>query len=160
MSADICYDIRERRKDSDRIYPLIFGKREEKRLMYEFEKKPHGVFEAKPEYGAYIYREPKGEPDVLLFSSPDGFRTVMDTADILSVQGYTARIVVVNDPVLFESQSAEYKDSVFSKGIPANVCIAMGPEEEKAFSVYSCHVAPPETKPTELAKLALNSMRG
>ena len=128
--------------------------------MYEFEKKPHGVFEAKPEFGAYIYREPKGDPDVLLFSGPDGFRTVMDTADILSVQGYTARIVIVNDSSVFTAQSQEYRDSIFSKSIPGYVGVAASPEEKETFLSFSSHIEPAAVKPVELAKIALDVMRG
>ena len=42
------------------------------RPLRPYEIKPHGSYEPKPERGAYLRREPKGDPDVLLFSFPDG----------------------------------------------------------------------------------------
>ena len=44
------------------------------RPLRPYEIKPHGSYEPKPERGAYLRREPKGDPDVLLFSFPDGER--------------------------------------------------------------------------------------
>lgn len=96
--------------------------------------KPHGSFPPQRERGAYILREPKGEPDVLLFSGPEGQKTVYGAADLLSVQGYTARIVEVADAALFLRQDAAYRESVFSPAPSARVGLALTGEEQAAFS--------------------------
>ncbi|MDO4564974.1 MAG: transketolase [Clostridia bacterium] len=73
--------------------------------------------------GAYILREPKGTPDVILMASGSEVECLFKAADILSVQGYTARIVSVPSFELFEMQSEEYKESVFPKAIRARVAV-------------------------------------
>lgn len=82
------------------------------RPLRPYEIKPHGSYEPKPERGAYLRREPKGDPDVLLFSFPDGEREIFAAADLLSVQGYTARIAVVSDAALFLKQEANYRNGI------------------------------------------------
>ena len=108
--------------------------------MFDLEKKPHGVFEPKPQNGGYIYREPKGDPDMLFFSDTEGQDLIMKAAALLSVQGYTARIVVINDAALFESQPEAYRKEVFPETIPAAFGFASEKGVEERFRAYSDHV--------------------
>lgn len=76
--------------------------------------------------GGYILREPKGEPDVILMASGSEVELIYKAADILSVQGYTARLVSMPCMELFEQQSEEYRQSVLPAGIRARVSVEAG----------------------------------
>lgn len=76
--------------------------------------------------GAYILREPKGKPDVILMASGSEVDILFKAADILSVQGYTARIVSFPSFELFEQQSDEYKQSILPNDIRARVAVEAG----------------------------------
>ena len=76
--------------------------------------------------GAYILREPKGMPDVILMASGSEVECLFKAADILSVQGYTARIISVPSFELFEMQSDEYKEKLWPKSIRARVAVEAG----------------------------------
>ena len=76
--------------------------------------------------GAYILREPKGTPDVILMASGSEVEVLFAAADILSVQGYTARIVSVPCMELFNKQDAAYRESVFPNNIRARVAVEAG----------------------------------
>ena len=73
--------------------------------------------------GAYILREPKGTPDVILMASGSEVEVLFQAADILSVQGYIARIVSVPSFELFERQDKAYRDSVLTPSIRARVAV-------------------------------------
>ncbi len=111
------------------------------RPLRPYEIKPHGSYEPKPERGAYLRREPKGDPDVLLFSFPDGEREIFAAADLLSVQGYTARIAVVSDAALFLKQEANYRNGIFADRPAARVGLALSADEQAALRELS-----PETE--------------
>ena len=53
--------------------------------------------------GGYILREPKGGPDVILIASGSEVELAFKAADMLSVQGYTARIVSMPSMELFDA---------------------------------------------------------
>lgn len=76
--------------------------------------------------GAYILREPKGTPDIILMGSGSEVELLFKAADLLSVKGYTARIVSVPCFELFEQQDEAYKQSVFPKEIRARVAVEAG----------------------------------
>lgn len=76
--------------------------------------------------GGYILREPKGTPDVILMASGSEVELMYKAADILSVQGYTARLVSMPCMELFREQSAEYQQSVLPASIRARVSIEAG----------------------------------
>ncbi|MCL2672189.1 MAG: transketolase [Clostridiales bacterium] len=73
--------------------------------------------------GAYILREPKGTPDVILMASGSELELLYKAADLLSVQGYTARIVSMPCWELFEAQSPAYRESVLPKSIRTRVAV-------------------------------------
>lgn len=76
--------------------------------------------------GGYILREPKGTPDVILIASGSEVELMYKAADILSVQGYTARLVSMPCMELFREQSEEYRQSVLPASIRARVSIEAG----------------------------------
>lgn len=76
--------------------------------------------------GGYILREPKGTPDVILIASGSEVELMYKAADILSVQGHTARLVSMPCMELFREQSAEYRQSVLPDSIRARVSIEAG----------------------------------
>ena len=76
--------------------------------------------------GGYILREPKGTPDVILMASGSEVELMYKAADILSVRGYTARLVSMPCMELFREQSEEYRQSVLPASIRARVSIEAG----------------------------------
>lgn len=76
--------------------------------------------------GGYILREPKGTPDVILMASGSEVELMYKAADILSVQGHTARLVSMPCMELFREQSEEYQQSVLPDSIRARVSIEAG----------------------------------
>ncbi len=66
----------------------------------------------RPERGAYILREPKGIPDLILVTRREDTQDLYKAGAILGVQGYTTRLVMLLDDALFAAQSDEYRTSV------------------------------------------------
>ena len=85
--------------------------------------------------GGYILREPKGTPDVILMASGSEVELMYKAADILSVQGYTARLVSMPCMELFREQSEEYRQSVLPASIRARVSIEAGATQPWGASV-------------------------
>ncbi len=73
--------------------------------------------------GGYVLRDPKGTPDVILMGSGSEAELLYKAADILSVQGYTARLVSMPCMELFEQQDEAYKESVLPKSIRKRVSV-------------------------------------
>lgn len=76
--------------------------------------------------GGYILREPKGGPDVILIASGSEVELAFKAADLLSVQGFTARIVSMPSMELFDAQDEAYRESVLPRSIRARVAIEAG----------------------------------
>lgn len=76
--------------------------------------------------GAYILRDPKGTPDVILMASGSEVELILKAADILAVQGYTARLVSMPCMDLFEQQDEAYKESVLPKALRKRVAVEAG----------------------------------
>ena len=75
--------------------------------------------------------------DVLLISFPDGELEIFAAADLLSVQGYTARIAVVSDAALFLKQEANYRNGIFADRPAARVGLALSADEQAALRELS-----------------------
>ncbi len=127
--------------------------------MFDFEKKPHGMLEPKPQKGAYIFREPKGDPDMLFFADHEGLLFVVKAAALLSVQGYTARVVSMENPEAFSQQPESYRKEVFPDTIPVVFGYASDKETEKRFRAYSDFVFSGEMDYEEFAKKALDEIK-
>ena len=76
--------------------------------------------------GGYILREPKGTPDVVLIASGSEVELIYRAADMLAVQGYTARLVSMPCMELFEMQDEAYKQSVLPKSLRKRVAVEAG----------------------------------
>lgn len=76
--------------------------------------------------GAYILRDPKGTPDVILMGSGSEVELLYKAADFLSVQGYTARLVSVPCMELFDRQDEAYRESVLPKALRKRVAVEAG----------------------------------
>jgi transketolase len=64
--------------------------------------------------GGFVLREPKGVPDVILIGQTDEAGLLFDAADVLAVQGITARLVAVTDPDRFDA----IRNDLIPQGIP------------------------------------------
>lgn len=117
--------------------------------------KPHGTFPRKPERGAYILREPKGIPDVLLFSEEKNEECTLKAAAILSVQGITARIVLVSDIDLFYKQDDAYIQSIFGEEVPVRV----GLFEHGKDCMLKAVCLPEDSDANKLAQCAVHALR-
>lgn len=73
--------------------------------------------------GGYILREPKGEPDVILMASGSEVELIYKAADMLSVQGFTARLVSMPCMELFDEQDESYRESVLPKAMRKRVAV-------------------------------------
>lgn len=120
----------------------------------------HGNFPAKPEMGAYVLREPKGTPDIILFSNANNVDSLYAIADVLSVQGYTSRIAVVSSKERFCQQDIAYRRTVFAPEIPARVALYQNPFEKATFEELSHHVLPADSSKTTITEAALAALRG
>ena len=76
--------------------------------------------------GGYILREPKGEPDVILIAAGSEAELLYKAADILAVQGFTARLVSMPSLDLFMRQDKEYRNSVLPPAMRKRVSIEAG----------------------------------
>ena len=127
--------------------------------MSDFGKKPHGVLEPKPKKGAYVFREPKGDPDMLFFSDHDGLMLILKASGLLSVQGYTARIVMMDDADAFDRQPVSYRKEVFSETIPVVFGYASDSETANRFRAYSGFVFSGDMDYEEFARKALDEIK-
>ena len=69
--------------------------------------------------GYTIVREPKGGPDAVLFGYAKDLDRMARVANILSVQGYTCRILQLQEPLKPSDLSVKDRQNLFPAGIPA-----------------------------------------
>ena len=105
-----------------------------------------------------MLREPKGIPDVLLFSKKEIQTLLFSAADILSVQGITARIVIIENTERYFAQSKEYQDSVFSDETVVRVGILDFDSEKQLFDLHLTCLSE-ETSAAELAAAAVRLLK-
>lgn len=65
-----------------------------------------------------IVRDPKGGADVILIGCPAQTPTLLKAADLLSVQGYTGRIVQLNSHITVQALSASEKARLLTENTP------------------------------------------
>jgi transketolase len=68
--------------------------------------------------GAYVLREPAGEPDVALVASGSEVSLAVEAAELLASDGIAARVVSAPSLELFAAQSASYRDELLPSGVP------------------------------------------
>ncbi len=77
--------------------------------------------------GGYILRDPHdGKPDVILMASGSEVELIYKAADILSVRGYTARLVSMPCLDLFRMQPRAYQESVLPPELRRRVAVEAG----------------------------------
>jgi len=68
--------------------------------------------------GAYLVREPAGDPDVVLVASGSEVPLACDAAQLLASEGVAARVVSAPSLELFAAQPASYRDELLPPGVP------------------------------------------
>ncbi len=76
--------------------------------------------------GAYILRDSKRKPDVLLFASGSEVNIALSASDELSKEGISARVISVPCMEWFAEQSPEYRKSVVPPDVSARVSVEAG----------------------------------
>ncbi|KAI9292530.1 transketolase [Neoconidiobolus thromboides FSU 785] len=75
--------------------------------------------------GAYVLEDPQ-DAKVILVATGTEVAIILDAAKKLAEEGISARIVSFPCFELFEEQSQDYKNSVFTEGLPVISCEALG----------------------------------
>jgi transketolase len=68
--------------------------------------------------GAYIIKNCKGKPDIIMIASGSEVATLIEGSSLLEADGIKVRIVSVPSEGLFRNQPAEYRESVITSGVP------------------------------------------
>ncbi len=79
--------------------------------------------------GGYVLRDPDGDPSILLIATGSEVPLAMAAADELAKEGIGARVVSMPCTDLFDSQDADYKESVLPAAITARVVVEAGVTE-------------------------------
>ncbi len=78
--------------------------------------------------GAYILKDCKGTPDIILIATGSEVELVYNAYDYIAQKGYKVRVVSMPSFELFEEQSEEYKESVFPKNVTKRIAVEAGTE--------------------------------
>jgi transketolase len=78
------------------------------------------------ENGAYIVKDSKQKPDLLLIASGSEVSLSLKAAEQLETEGKNVRVISFPSWEIFEQQSAEYKQKIFPAEIKARVSVEMG----------------------------------
>jgi transketolase len=73
--------------------------------------------------GAYVLRDPAGEPEIVLIATGSEVSLALDSAKALDGQGIRARVVSMPSWELFEAQPREYRDSVLPPTVRKRLAI-------------------------------------
>jgi transketolase len=77
------------------------------------------------ERGAYIVKDCKSKPDLLLIATGSEVSLSIKAAALLEAEGKNVRVISFPSWEIFEQQDEEYKESVFPKDIKARVSLEM-----------------------------------
>jgi transketolase len=78
------------------------------------------------ENGAYIVKESKQKPDLLLIASGSEVSLSLKAADQLEAEGKNVRVISFPSWEIFEQQSDDYKQQIFPAEIKTRVSVEMG----------------------------------
>ncbi|MEA2348132.1 MAG: transketolase [Thermoleophilaceae bacterium] len=78
------------------------------------------------ERGAYVLRDPDGDPDVILMASGTEVTIAMNAADLLAADGVGVRVVSMPCMDAFADQDQAYRDSVLPPSCRARVSVEAG----------------------------------
>jgi transketolase len=76
--------------------------------------------------GAYIIKDSKQKPDLLLIASGSEVALAIKASEQLDAEGQSVRVISFPSWEIFEQQDEKYKESIFPKDIKARVSIEMG----------------------------------
>jgi transketolase len=78
------------------------------------------------ERGAYVLKEPSGDPIIILIATGSEVALAMSAAEVLEADGISARVVSMPCTDLFDAQADEYRQQVLPSGLTARVVIEAG----------------------------------
>ncbi len=76
--------------------------------------------------GAYVIKEPKDKPELLLMASGSEVSLSIKAAEKLEAEGKNVRVISFPSWEIFEQQDDEYKNYVFTNDIKAKLSVEMG----------------------------------
>jgi len=76
--------------------------------------------------GAYVLRDSKGTPELILIATGSEVGITLKAADKLDAEGIKVRVVSFPSWELFEQQSDEYKESVLPSSVKARLAVEAG----------------------------------
>jgi transketolase len=76
--------------------------------------------------GGYVLKDSDGTPDVILIATGSEVALAMDAADALTKDGIAARVVSMPCVEVFDSQDADYRESVLPAGVTSRVAVEAG----------------------------------
>ncbi len=76
--------------------------------------------------GAYVLRDSKGSPELILIATGSEVGVTLNAADKLEAEGIKVRVVSFPSWELFEQQPEEYKESVLPSSVKARVAVEAG----------------------------------
>ncbi|MFC2134497.1 transketolase [Bacteroidota bacterium] len=76
--------------------------------------------------GAYVLKDSKGEPELILIASGSEVELALTAADELEKKGKKVRVISFPSWELFEMQSDDYKETVLPKSVKARIVIEAG----------------------------------
>ncbi|WP_191601448.1 transketolase [Marinomonas algicola] len=78
---------------------------------------------ANVEKGGYVLQDCQGTPDVILIATGSEVQLARESAEALSAQGKNVRVVSMPSTNAFDSQDADYRESVLPKSVTKRVAI-------------------------------------
>lgn len=81
------------------------------------------------ERGAYVLKEPTGDPILILIATGSEVALAVSAAEVLEADGISARVVSMPCTDLFDAQADEYRQQVLPSGLTARVVIEAGVTE-------------------------------
>ncbi len=76
--------------------------------------------------GGYVLRDTDGKPDIILIATGSEVSLAMAAAEALAGEGVSARVVSMPSTNVFDTQDADYRESVLSAEVTARVAIEAG----------------------------------
>ncbi len=99
-------------------------------LVFSRQNLPHQVRDAQQlaniEKGGYVLKDSVGTPDVILIATGSEVALAMDACDELVKKGQAVRVVSMPSTDCFDSQDADYKESVLPAAVTKRVALEAG----------------------------------
>ena len=79
--------------------------------------------------GGYVLKDTDGAPDILLIATGSEIALAMGAAEALAADGVAARVVSMPSVDAFDTQDADYRESVLPPDVTARVAVEAGVTE-------------------------------